>query len=1296
MRNIIKKKDTKNNKKLLGIALLSILALFAGILALSFGGSSVHAYAAEIEHYDDCEHEHLVKQATFSNVNGRNVLDQAYLSVHYADGTMGMVLDETYDPNTIPIESRSFTHLQRSTVRSSGKPDNQSIVAVFLGDGFTKGEQQTFLDRVTEAANYMITVAPLDLYKDYLTVYAVHSISNQSGVSGEVDGVFACRNSEGNPATPQCTPVDSSVFNCMHGRDTFYHSYYQWRSSAGRVILEMDSADRTRARNHAFAACSSANMVQIIANSAMRGGTGQMPTSIQPLGVALTSINHAAPSGDWKEVIMHEFGHTFGGLWDEYWNGLTPAEYPNMTRASSTTIVKWSHWVGKQNVSVYPFAASERDGNPNQATNPWFRPHQNCIMRQTSNPFCAVCCEELMRRMALTTGVTAYTTTPLTGDTIRIDSFNLAYTGSLTLPEFLNGRTVTEIGDAAFKDQSQLTDVYIPSTITKIGFEAFSPNTALSGYGGNRADIDLVVVEGTTDAFIANGWTGFNIVELSGSGALTVVSGKLRGDVNIPATFNNRAVTEIGSSGFAGQDLITNIMMLSVTTIGSKAFNGCDNLVGAFYMSGVAADVVPDHSTSYTNYYYTEQPLDMSLIAGVVYTLSFRYSDLTASTDISNVFTSLGVGENTFAVDLPVQKAFTSASGTQEITFTATADQLSKSDKLWCRFIRTSTPQTVSINISNVSIKIGVIEMKSDSFSSCDKLASPGLSYRLLDNDTYAVEGFDNSWQSGLLLFNRTLFIPSYYNGKQVTQIDSRAFANQDYLKWVFIQSEISEIGDRAFQFCYALESLDLSATAVNRIEDYTFDSCKFKSFTFPKKLEYVGEGAFIRTGLLGNLPDSVTTIGDYAFAYRTGMLFVYLPKNLSSIGTYAFAYNDQIRLSNSETALKIIGAYAFYNTNFLSTNIDSFIDKAISIGDYAFANSDLNEMLISNTLAFVGSNAFYGNDELTIYTEFASKPVGWSNTWNSYNSPVFWGCSLSTYKTYVVSFVKSASNPSNTDVTSELQNPYRSGYNFSGWYTTADFSGTQYTDVTTAPDGTLYAKWTEQSCIAEGTLITLADGSQVAVEDLTGNESLLVWNMFTGAFDVAPILFIDSDPYAEYEIIHLYFSDGTEVKVISEHAFWDFDLNKYIFLRNDAAQYIGHRFNKQADDGNGNIIWTAVQLVDVDVYMEYTTAWSPVTFGHLCYYVNAMLSMPGATEGLINIFAVDAYTMQYNASSLAADIATYGLFTYEEFAAIFPIPEAIFEAFNGQYLKISIGKGLTDMESVIALLEEYNGYFSE
>lgn len=233
-------------------------------------------------------------------------------------------------------------------------------------------------------------------------------------------------------------------------------------------------------------------------------------------------------------------------------------------------------------------------------------------------------------------------------------------------------------------------------------------------------------------------------------------------------------------------------------------------------------------------------------------------------------------------------------------------------------------------------------------------------------------------------------------------------------------------------------------------------------------------------------------------------------------------------------------------------------------------------------------------------------------------------------------------------------------------------------------------------SCISAGSLITLADGRQVPVETLTGNEMLLVWNLQTGTFDSAKILFIDKDPSRLYKVINLGFSDGTNVKVISEHAFWDFDLNKYVYLDENASSYIGHYFNKQITNADGSIGYGRVQLVSVDIRDEYTTAYSPVTYGHLCYYVNGMLSVPGGIAGLFNIFDVDAETMTVNAELMEQDVLRYGLFTYEEFAALAPISEEAFNAFNGQYLKVAIGKGLITADDLQILVARYAGFLEE
>ncbi len=232
------------------------------------------------------------------------------------------------------------------------------------------------------------------------------------------------------------------------------------------------------------------------------------------------------------------------------------------------------------------------------------------------------------------------------------------------------------------------------------------------------------------------------------------------------------------------------------------------------------------------------------------------------------------------------------------------------------------------------------------------------------------------------------------------------------------------------------------------------------------------------------------------------------------------------------------------------------------------------------------------------------------------------------------------------------------------------------------------------KECIAAGTLITLANGDMVPVETLTGNEMLLVWNLKTGSFDSAPILFVDVDSAQEYEIVNLSFSDGTSVKVISEHGFWDFDLNKYVYLDRNAAQYLGHFFNKQTTDENGDMVWSKVQLVSVELTTEYTAAYSPVTYSHLCYYVNGMLSMPGGIDGLFNIFEADGETMKYDESKMQADIEKYGLFTYEEFVELVPVTEEVFNAFNGEYLKVAIGKGLISVSDLNALATRYARFF--
>ena len=88
-------------------------------------------------------------------------------------------------------------------------------------------------------------------------------------------------------------------------------------------------------------------------------------------------------------------------------------------------------------------------------------------------------------------------------------------------------------------------------------------------------------------------------------------------------------------------------------------------------------------------------------------------------------------------------------------------------------------------------------------------------------------------------------------------------------------------------------------------------------------------------------------------------------------------------------------------------------------------------------------------------------------------------------------------------------------------------------------------------------------------VDGLIENQRLVVWDMFNGCYSTAPILFIDSEELNTYNVINLTFSDGTIVKVISDHGFFDATLNKYVYITEESyLDYIGHYFNK----GNTNL----------------------------------------------------------------------------------------------------------------------------
>lgn len=221
-----------------------------------------------------------------------------------------------------------------------------------------------------------------------------------------------------------------------------------------------------------------------------------------------------------------------------------------------------------------------------------------------------------------------------------------------------------------------------------------------------------------------------------------------------------------------------------------------------------------------------------------------------------------------------------------------------------------------------------------------------------------------------------------------------------------------------------------------------------------------------------------------------------------------------------------------------------------------------------------------------------------------------------------------------------------------------------------------------ESSCILPGTLITMADGTQKPVEEIVAGDMLLTWDLTTGDYGKKPVVFNDhtEQPEEWIDVIYVTFSDGTNIGIVYEHGFFDMDLGKYVYLDENAAQYIGHAFIKE--DGS------TVTLTDVEIKHEYTKYYSPTTFGDLCYYTDGMLSMPGGISGLFNIFDVDTDTMKYDEAKMQANIETYGLLDIDAFGGM--IAEDMFNAFNGKYLGIAVGKGNLTWEYIAYLAERY------
>ena len=233
----------------------------------------------------------------------------------------------------------------------------------------------------------------------------------------------------------------------------------------------------------------------------------------------------------------------------------------------------------------------------------------------------------------------------------------------------------------------------------------------------------------------------------------------------------------------------------------------------------------------------------------------------------------------------------------------------------------------------------------------------------------------------------------------------------------------------------------------------------------------------------------------------------------------------------------------------------------------------------------------------------------------------------------------------------------------------------------------TIYASSVKKntSCLVEGTLVTLADGTQKAVENIVAGDKVMVFNHETGKYEAGTIWFNDhaNDPATTRNIINLEFANGAKARLAYEHAYFDLDLMQYVFIREDNLhEFVGHRFVSATYNGT-EMVQSETTLVKAYITQEFVKVYGPITEYHFNLISDDMLSAPSFNfdaRGMINIFEYNE-DLSYNQEKMQNDIDTYGVFTYEDFSAYMSYEDYCKAPIA--YFKVAIGKGNLTWEQI-------------
>ena len=227
--------------------------------------------------------------------------------------------------------------------------DKENFVIVIMGDGYTAQQQDQFVKDATQKAQGMLTWSPYKEYSDRINIYAIQTISNETGIS-EYGG----------------KSVDTYFHLRIFGKAVGFSNGGDQKAKDLREEMEKKYLD----------AGASVGTIHILSNT-----NGDFGASIN----SLFSFSTNSEDNSSGTAMTHEVSHSIGGLGDEYERYTNK---PNTSATSDADSIKWSKLLGFRGTGI-TMAGTETA----------FAPSRECMMRWAGQPFCEVCKMELARKL---------------------------------------------------------------------------------------------------------------------------------------------------------------------------------------------------------------------------------------------------------------------------------------------------------------------------------------------------------------------------------------------------------------------------------------------------------------------------------------------------------------------------------------------------------------------------------------------------------------------------------------------------------------------------------------------------------------------------------------------------------------------------------------------------------------------------------------------------------------------------------------------------------------------------------